>query len=231
MPARSDPPNGPEYRLVRSARRTLAVQVTAAGEVVVRAPRGASERVIEDFVEAQGPWISGQVQRARKRIAERPLHSFEEGSTVPLLGRDVVLRFGRTHAPGDDELAIPGSSPDADRESRRAAVVARVLELAPSLIAAVHADAAARVGVGAKRILVKELRSRWGSCGPDRRMNLCWRLVLAPREVLDYVVVHELCHIHEPNHSRRFWSRVEAACPDYRTHRRWLREHGHRLVL
>ena len=230
MSVKTDPSAGPEYRLVRSARRTLAVQVNAAGEVVVRAPRRASQRAIEDFVAVQQPWIDRQVQRARKRIAERPLHSFEEGSTVPLLGRDVVLRFGTSEAP-DDELAIPGCRPDADRESRRAAVVARILELAPSLIADVHTDAAARVGVGAKRILVKELRSRWGSCGPDRRMNLCWRLVLAPREVLDYVVVHELCHIHEPNHSRRFWSRVEAACPEYRTHRRWLREHGHRLVL
>ena len=94
-----------------------------------------------------------------------------------------------------------------------------------------HLAMAARVGDAAERVAIKEMRSRWGSCGPKRRMSLNWRLILAPLEVVDYVLVHELTHIRHPDHSQRFWDAVEAACPDWRVHRDWLRAHGSDLVV
>lgn len=75
-------------------------------------------------------------------------------------------------------------------------------------------------------VRLKELKSRWGSCSIRRNLNFNWKLVLAPPEVLDYVVVHELCHLKEMNHSSRFWDLVEAYCPDYRECRAWLKDHG-----
>jgi len=86
------------------------------------------------------------------------------------------------------------------------------------------------LGVRWSRIEIRDQRSRWGSCSTRGTLSFNWRLVLAPYEVLDYVVVHELCHLREPNHSRRFWRLVEARRPGWRTHRDWLHEHGPELL-
>ncbi|HEY6030384.1 MAG TPA: M48 family metallopeptidase [Gaiellaceae bacterium] len=89
---------------------------------------------------------------------------------------------------------------------------------------------AARLGVSFRRIRIADQRSRWGSCSSRGTLSFNWRLVLAPAEVLDYVVVHELCHLREPNHSRRFWALVEAARPGWRAQREWLRDYGPELL-
>lgn len=85
------------------------------------------------------------------------------------------------------------------------------------------------LGVTFSRISVKDQRSLWGSCTRQGNLNFSWRLTLAPDAVLDYVVVHELAHRAQMNHSRRFWEVVERLCPDHRSHRRWLRRHGAEL--
>lgn len=95
-----------------------------------------------------------------------------------------------------------------------------------------HARAAhfaPRLGVTFGRVRVKDQRSLWGSCSRDGNLNFNWRLTLAPPDVLDYVVVHELAHRLEMNHSRRFWAHVETLAPDHRAHRRWLRKNGEAL--
>jgi len=89
---------------------------------------------------------------------------------------------------------------------------------------------AARLGLGYSRVFIKEQRSRWGSCSSAGNLNFNWRLAAAPPEVLDYVVIHELCHLREMNHSRRFWALVAQACPDHKVRRRWLRDNGRALA-
>jgi predicted metal-dependent hydrolase len=91
-------------------------------------------------------------------------------------------------------------------------------------------DEASELGVEFDRIEIRDQRSRWGSCSTRGTLSFNWRLVLAPFEVLDYVVVHELCHLREPNHSRRFWKLVEARRPEWREQRDWLHEHGPELL-
>jgi predicted metal-dependent hydrolase len=91
-------------------------------------------------------------------------------------------------------------------------------------------EEAAALGVEYERIQIRDQRTRWGSCSTRGTLSFNWRLVLAPFEVLDYVVVHELCHLREPNHSRRFWRLVETRRPDWRVQRDWLHEHGPELL-
>jgi predicted metal-dependent hydrolase len=88
---------------------------------------------------------------------------------------------------------------------------------------------AARLGLGYDRIRIADQRTRWGSCSTRGTLSFSWRLVLAPRRVLDYVVVHELCHLRHPNHSPRFWAELDAARPEWRAEARWLRDHGREL--
>jgi predicted metal-dependent hydrolase len=91
-------------------------------------------------------------------------------------------------------------------------------------------EEAPELDVEYERIQIRDQRTRWGSCSTRGTLSFNWRLVLAPFEVLDYVVVHELCHLREPNHSRRFWRLVESRRPDWRVQRDWLHEHGPELL-
>lgn len=85
------------------------------------------------------------------------------------------------------------------------------------------------LGVQALGIRIKDQKTRWGSCSNKGNINLNWRLILAPGEVMDYVIIHELCHLREMNHSQAFWKLVESICPDYREHRQWLKDHADEL--
>jgi predicted metal-dependent hydrolase len=98
------------------------------------------------------------------------------------------------------------------------------------LVAMLVEEEAPLIGVRPNRIQIRDQRSRWGSCSTRGTLSFNWRLVLAPFDVLDYVVVHELCHLREANHSRRFWKLVEQHRPDWRVHRDWLHEHGPELL-
>ena len=98
------------------------------------------------------------------------------------------------------------------------------------LVAMLIDEEAPEIGVEPARVQIRDQRSRWGSCSTRGTLSFNWRLVLAPFDVLDYVVVHELCHLREPNHSRRFWKLVEQRRPDWRAQRDWLHEHGPELL-
>lgn len=100
---------------------------------------------------------------------------------------------------------------------------------ARALVHELAENEASRLGLSFRRIAIRDQRTRWGSCSSRGTLSFNWRLVLAPLEVAEYVVVHELCHLREPNHSPRFWELVAAARPGYREQRRWLAEHGWEL--
>ena len=101
---------------------------------------------------------------------------------------------------------------------------------ARELVTMLADEEAEALGVAYTRIAIRDQRTRWGSCSPRGALSFNWRLVLAPFDVLDYVVVHELCHLHEPNHSPRFWRLVAGRRPGWREQRSWLREHGAELL-
>src|SRR5438105_1697574 len=116
----------------------------------------------------------------------------------------------------------PPELPPLSEEDARARTRA-----AAQLIAAAESE---RLGVAYRRIRVAGQRTRWGSCSPSGTLSFNWRLALAPPEVLDYVVVHEVCHLPEPSHGPRFWALVERLRPGYREPKQWLADHGHALL-
>jgi predicted metal-dependent hydrolase len=132
---------------------------------------------------------------------------------APWIGRQIQLE-----APG--VLNLDGLSL-TEREGRR---------LARNAIGETAKRESSRLGVTYKRITIRDTRSRWGSCSTTGTLSFSWRLALAPREILDYVVVHELCHLRHHDHSRRFWSLVGEVWPQYREHKAWLDDHGWELL-
>lgn len=190
---------GMEYQLIRSARKTVAIQIDRQGRVVVRAPRRCPQPYIEAFVTEKRAWIEKKLEEIRRQEAER----------------ERVRRQG-----GTASLALPqNSAEEAIYRTQAAEIFARK--------AAYYAG---RMGVTFDRITIRDQKTRWGSCSSKGNLNFNWRLVLAPVPVLDYVVVHELAHRREMNHSARFWAIVGEVMPDYQIHRKWLRDHGASLM-
>lgn len=200
------------YTVRRSARaRHIRLTVTREGETVVVLPMRAPERSAALIVEKHGAWLDRQmtrIQAGRERTAARP----------PLaLGRQLTVN-------GEPRVVIARSTQERDRLERslrreaRRVLEARVAALAPL------------VGVRPTRLTVRAQRARWGSASRSGSLSLNWRLLLAPPHVLDYVVVHELAHLAEPGHTRRFWALVRRHAPDADAARAWLRDHHGELL-
>lgn len=207
------------HTIRRSARaRRITVKVDPRdGGVEVVLPRGASEADAARAVVELEDWI---VKHQAKVIdARERLHSERPAGTVPYLGRDLVL--------GED---VPADPVALERWYRRQARK----ELEPRVRAAVTelaSTAPGRIRIECSRTAIRDQRTRWGSCSAKGTISLNWRLLLAPDEVAEYVVVHEVCHLAEMNHSANYWELVAALFPEYERPRRWLRDHGSSLSL
>lgn len=205
-------------RIILGPRRPL--------EVIV--PRGASDSDVDDFLEQKRSWIERKVATAREVAARAPRLGLNRRGVVWLDGHALAVerRNGRraTAAMSDGRLVVSGSAADAGaaierwyrREARRRVddVVRREAE---------------RLGLEYKSVGIRDPRTRWGSCSPPRNLSFSWRLAAAPPEVLEYVVVHELCHLREPSHQKPFWRLLEMTLPGWQARNRWLREHGQEL--
>jgi predicted metal-dependent hydrolase len=214
-----------EYRIRRSQRaRRVRVLVEADGSVVVVLPPRAPERHASAAVLELTPWIERRraVVAAARAALDRP------AGTVPYLGESLLLvpepgrsrvtrRDGSLHVPA--ELALRERALEAWFRRRA------VQEIAPRLDAA-----CATAGLRYSSLTIRGQRTRWASCSARGAMSFNWRLLLAPPEVLDYVVWHEVCHLSVMDHSARFWSLLASYRPDYEVQRSWLRRYGPTLV-
>lgn len=221
----------PEYRLVRSRRRTLALIVEADGALTVRAPLKLSQAAIHDFLEKKADWVRKAQAKLQVRAAQRGAHTFEAGDTFPLLGQSIPLTLVPAQRPAlqfDGVRFILSQKAQANAQAHFTAWYkeqARLhLQARLDHFARLH-----RFTYHGMRIT--SARTRWGSCNARNQIAFAWRLVMAPPEVIDYVVVHELAHTVHHNHGPKFWNLVAEIVPEYKHHIRWLKQHGHTLNL
>lgn len=177
--------------VIRSNRKTVAIQVNSDLSVTVRAPRSVSEKDIEEILKKKEAWISKHIEKIKK-TKERL-----EAEPTEKLTREKVIALAE-----EALKVIP----------ERVEYFARV------------------IGVTYGKITIRNQKTRWGSCSSKGNLNFNCLLMLAPPEVLDYVVVHELCHRKQMNHSKAFWSEVEKVLPDYKEARKWLKEEGSQMI-
>ena len=210
------------YRLMRARRRTIALFVDAQ-EIEVRAPRYATIADVEEFVRSKERWI-------RKRLAE-PRHLpfvWENGAQLPWLGQRVTLALRERDEAcrlREATLEIGLSGNGGLRERALDWMRQQALGFFRERIEALSQ----RHGLCVSSVGLSDAQTRWGSCGAGGRVLLNWRLMLLPPHVIDYVVAHELAHLRELNHSRRFWDVVASLCPGYHSARRELRSLGRLL--
>jgi hypothetical protein len=228
--------DGISYTIVRSARRkTIGVSVAPDNRVTVRAPFALGERRIAEIVAEKSAWIRKRMALNRERASGVKPREYADGEEFLFLGKSYPLERvegWRGVTLLDGRLCVGVSRADGDGCGRIAARIGRWYRSNALGILNDRVNAyRERLGVSPKAVRIKTHRSRWGSCSSRGNLNFNWLLVLAPLEIIDYVVVHELCHFMHPDHSPRFWNMVESVLPDYRERRKWLKTCGGRLAI
>jgi predicted metal-dependent hydrolase len=211
-------------------RRTIGLVVERDGGLTVSAPEGSDVATLEAFVREKRPWLYRKL--AEKKALQRPVSEkqYVSGEGFLYLGRSYRLLVVDEQ---DVPLKLEGgrfrlrrSDADIGRECfirwygshSRPWLRRRVRAFAP------------RIGVAPAGVEIRDLGHRWGSCSKSGKLNFHWATVLLPASIVEYVVVHELVHLIEANHTPEFWLRVERAMPDYEQRRQWLAEHGAEYV-
>lgn len=221
-----------EYILIQSVRKDVLLQALPEGQTRVYAPRQMRLRDVDALVRDNAQKIAGMHQALDRRLDEDcRAHPVNEGSRISVEGtvRTLRLHSGKVRAellPDELHLWLPAPG---DESSVRAALKTTLAPMALERIRQridVHHPA---IGGQFGRVTVRDQHSRWGSCSSKHNLNFNWKLIMAPPEALDYVVIHELCHLQEFNHSPRFWRLVETRMPDYEIWKKWLKVHGNEL--
>ena len=227
-----------QVEVVRTARKK-SVSIQLDGKLVrCRVPHRLSDRRVRQLIEEKTPWIERKLQQ----LAERPKQAarqFVTGELVTYLGQDCRLQI----AEGTPQFAVlkgnclmVTADTEENLEEDRQATLKAILQNWYQQQADAHLRArtqalASAIGVQPASIRVKPYKARWGSCSIAREISYNWKLIFAPPHIIDYVVIHELCHILEHNHSAAFWAHVARYVPQWKDCRKWLRTHGHTLDL
>jgi predicted metal-dependent hydrolase len=205
--------------IIRSNRKTLSISIDAFSRLIVRAPRRCSEERIFAFIAEKEAWIlrkKSEMAGAGIKLPPENLH----GYSLPLLGEYYTIFLTNEARISLDtaqkRLYLP-------RKNSKERLIKWCKDNAKRILNAVSEQCAAKMGVTYKSITVTSARSRWGCCTSDNRIRYSYRLIFTPREILEYVAVHELSHIIQKNHSPAFWREVEKLVPDWKQKRKWLR--------
>ena len=220
----------PIDKIIHSARRTISVIIQPDGTLTVRAPMRMAESRIHEFVENHANWIRRK-QEQIQAAPSPPKKDYQDGELFLFLGKEYPLHI---LGPARTRLILKEDGfhiSEAHLPEVREAFIRWYKLQAREVIAKRVSLQAQQNGLNWQKLRITSARTRWGSCTARGNLSFTWRLVLAPLEVIDYVVVHELVHTRIKNHSSAFWKAVAEIMPDYKQHVTWLKENGRFLTL
>lgn len=221
-------------RLIRSKRKTIALIIRPDGSLEVRAPLHLPQKDILEWVASKNSWIEKhrqqvlRVQAEKAGIPNRPLQS---GDLVYVMGKTYPLRVIKTQTKTlrlEATRLVMSSDLLPNAHTVLQQFLTNFLNLTLTLRLAKFSDL---IGKKPAMVRISNARTRWGSCSSNGNIALNWRLAMAPPEILDYIIVHELTHLKHPNHSRTFWAEVGHILPDYKARKQWLKQYGGWLTL
>ncbi|MBF0491573.1 MAG: M48 family metallopeptidase [Deltaproteobacteria bacterium] len=221
-------PHRIEYRIQRTSRTgSVGIQVLPNSSVLLRIPKRFSEKKLDEIVEKRAAWILAKQNHFKENFK---VYSLTQGAKLPYRGQSICLQIQqasiaqRSVSFNGTELIVLLREGDGIEPHLRAQLLkwyyAQAREKIIESIDRFQMD----LGVSVKKISVRNQRQRWGSCNHKQHLSFNWRLILVPPQLLDYVVLHEMCHVLHPNHSRFFWETVESVMPNYAENRRGLRQ-------
>jgi predicted metal-dependent hydrolase len=214
--------------IIRSRRRTICLTITDNAELVIKAPTFTPMSFIQDFVNQKSRWIQKKIAEMKSRPKAKQ-KEYENGEEFLYLGEKYQLRIAPSKIPVHlkDELVISTKVWPHHKEALkkwykkeaeavikdRCSIFSEIMNCSPRSIRISHA------------------MKRWGSCTRSGKLNFSWRLVMTPLPIIDYVIVHELAHLHHLNHSKNFWQVVKNTIPDYKKRENWLKENANLLNI
>ena len=226
---------GLHVEVIRSRRRTAALHIVG-NELQVRIPRKVKDETIIEILQTKRSWISKKVAELKEIQIPKP-KEFISGETFLFLGQNYELKIQEGHPVG---IALSGgylltTISTSDTGEKRKEKVQKYLEYwyrsraREKLLEKVE-HFSTLIGVSSKGLRLGSFKSKWGSCDSHSKLAFNWNLIKAPHVIIDYVVIHELCHIIHLNHSKLFWQAVEKYDPAYKDHRAWLKQHANELI-
>lgn len=229
---------------IRVSQRAKRIRLIVTPEKIeVVSPRGVSKKQLHSFVESHQEWVERtclKLKEKKKNIKKLAPDRYENGVQIPFRGQQVKIKLQQSSVKqikiqlDREELLISYPLALAYQENSELIRLAIISWMKGQAMLDVkhYVDVYAKMyELYPRSIKIKSQKSRWGSCGIHDDININWLLVLAPSEVMEYVVVHEICHIKERNHSTRFWTLVEKNFPAYQKQRNWLKKNGVSLAL
>ncbi len=202
-------------QLIRSKRKSLMLQIKSDGSLVVKAPMRVSVDYINDFVKKKRNWIITKQLQIKNKISLHQQKLQHHGNQA----QNKILLFGKYEDFLDKNLTNQNKIILLYKQEAMKYIALRVLYYAKI------------IDVNYKKIKITSARKRWGSCSSKGNLNFSWRLIMAPKQVVDYVIVHEVAHLLHKNHSSKFWKCVQLMMHDYKIHHLWLRDNGFLLDL
>ncbi|MFA4877582.1 MAG: SprT family zinc-dependent metalloprotease [Methanoregula sp.] len=219
----------PIEKIVRSRRRTIALIIDSEARLIVRAPMRAPLEVIDSVIREKEGWIRKKVAEMKQR-PPAAVHRYEEGEIFYFLGRAYPLHIvedGTSAVERTDRLCVSCThGTDVSLQLKRWYVQEAQKEIRSRCMWFTMTT-----GYTPASVRITDACGRWGSCTHRGGLNFSWRLIQAPLEIVDYVIVHELVHLRQPDHSRKFWTKVKEIMPDYERRRKWLRENERLLRI
>ncbi len=213
--------------IIRSSRKTLAISIDPFGRLIVRAPKTCSKERIFAFIAQKERWIlqkKSQTAGAGMRLPPENLY----GYTFLLLGKECrIILTDKRNILFDEENYIL-YLPAKNAENR---LIKWLKENAKRIFTIVTERKAQEMGLKFQSVEISSAKGKWGSCSFDNKIRYAYRLIYAPKEMIEYVVVHELSHVRHKNHSSLFWVEVGKYVPDWKIKRKWLKTHGYLLEL
>ena len=215
------------YKIIRSNRKTMCLSVDENAKLIVRAPNRASDKQIREFVSIKESWINNKQRLMRDRLAEYESHiSLQQclylGKLYPL--KLIPSQVEKITFNGSD-FTVSYSAEEKIKLTLNSWYKQRFIDIAKPRVNYY----AKKYNLAINRVNVKAQKTLWGSCSSKNNINLNYQLIMAPIEVIDYVIVHELVHTLHKNHSPRFWQEVSSIMPKYKASINWLKENGYKL--
>lgn len=208
-----------EYQLIRSRRKTIAICIDRDGNVTVRAPLKAGGAFIDRFITEKQDWIEEKSAQMAANAQSRREFSVSPGSTLPLMGKEYPVLSG-------ERVAFDGASfylPEEAFDTLKPKLIRLYQSIALDFLSRRTDFFAKQTGFQPTGVRIGSARTSWGSCSGKNHLSYSWKLILVPPEQIDYVIVHELAHTVEHNHSPRFWALVGQILPDYQLRRKQLK--------
>lgn len=218
---------GKPLKIIRSNRRTLSLQVLPGQGLVIKAPFFIPQFEINKFINKHQDWIDKRLNHLKETKLNK--RNFKDGEKFLFLGKEYNLKVGdyKQISFSSDYLYFPKFMLfRAEKE-----LTSYYINSAKQVIKKQLEFYKNEMNVSIKSVMYSDTRSKWGSCTHDNKLQFCWRLIMAPILVINYVIVHELTHTTIKNHSRTFWNRVKVFNPSYKQQIKWLKQNEHKILI